>query len=281
MKVQKILNNNIALVVRGGHESIVYSTGISFRKKVGQRIDDSEVEKIYVLDSKDRLEHFSYLLTQSDERTINLINDLVLFGEKEIGKKANDYLYLALLDHITFAWKRGQKGQFIRSPLSWDVKKFYPTYYRIGLYAVKMMSECYGIEFPEDEAVSIALHFVNLREDKSQLNEKIEDMEVLRDMLNIIKYHFKMDFDEASMNYMRLVTHLQYFIERLRKNKPYEENESVLFQQVKELYPDAFEVVEKIGIYVKGRFNQYLSKDEYTYLMIHVNRLTERKEKES
>ena len=39
----------------------------------------------------------------------------------------------------------------------------------------------------------------------------------------------------------------------------------------------AFKAVEKIEIYVKGKFNQYLTSDEYTYLMLHVNRVTERK----
>lgn len=278
MKVRQILNNNIALVDRGGHESIVYSTGISFNKKVGQQIDESEIERIYVLDSKDRLEHFSYLLSQSDEATTDLINELVSFGEKEIGKKANDYLYLALLDHIIFAVKRAKKGQFIRSPLAWEVKKFYPAYFKIGVHALEMMHQLYGIEFPEDEAVSIALHFVNLQENQALLDEKLEDMETLRDMLNIIKYHFNMDFDETSMTYLRLVTHLQYFVERLRLNSPYEEKESLLYQQVKELYPKSFEAIEKIAIYVKGRFNQILSKEEFTYLMIHINRVTERKE---
>lgn len=51
-------------------------------------------------------------------------------------------------------------------------------------------------------------------------------METLRDMLNIIKYHFSLSIDEESINYMRLVTHLQYFIERLRKKQAYVENES-------------------------------------------------------
>lgn len=66
MRVKKILNNNIAIVEKGGHESIVYSTGISFLKKVGQQITDSDIEKTYVLDSKDRLEHLSYLLTNTE-----------------------------------------------------------------------------------------------------------------------------------------------------------------------------------------------------------------------
>ncbi|MFK4972772.1 PRD domain-containing protein [Lactococcus garvieae] len=277
MKVKKILNNNVAIIDKGGHESIIYSSGISFKKKVGQPIIDSEIEKVYVLDSKDRLEHFSYLMSHSEERMICLVNSLVEYGEKNLGQKANDYLYLALLDHITFAWKRGTKEQFIRSPLSWEVQKFYPTYYRVALHGVEMMRKTFEIDFPDDEAVSIALHFVNIQEENSLLNEKIEDMETLRDMLNIIKYHFNISFDETSINYMRLVTHLQYFIERLHKNNSYQDGEATLFEQVKNLYPQAFKAVEKIEIYVKGKFNQYLTSDEYTYLMLHVNRVTERK----
>lgn len=280
MKVKKIINNNVAIVDRGGHESIIYLTGISFKKKVGQQISDAEVEKIYVLDSKDRLEHFSYLLSHSDEKLISLVNELVRYGEQEVGKAANDYLYLALLDHLSFALKRARKDQFLRSPLAWDVKKFYPSYYQVGLKCLEMLQDTYEIEFPEDEAVAIALHFVNLQETQAKFDEKLEDMETLRDMLNIIRYHFSMTFDEDSMNYMRLVTHLQFFIERLRKNKSYSDNESQLFQQVRSLYPEAYAAAEKIEIYVKGKFNSYLTQDEYTYLMIHINRVTERGENE-
>ncbi|WP_154641357.1 PRD domain-containing protein, partial [Enterococcus faecium] len=49
-----------------------------------------------------------------------------------------------------------------------------------------------------------------------------------------------------------------------------------ILTQIQKLYPKAYTAVEKIEIYVKGKFNTYLSQDEYTYLMIHVNRVAER-----
>jgi beta-glucoside operon transcriptional antiterminator len=195
MKVKKIINNNVALVDRGGHESIIYLTGVVFKKKVGQHISDSEVEKTFVLDSQDRLEHFSYLLSRADDQLILLVNELVQYGEKEIGKSANDYLYLALLDHLSFALKRAKKDQYLRSPLTWEVKKFYPSYYKIGLEALERINQTFQVDFPEDEAVAIALHFVNLQETKAKFDEQLADMETLRDMLNIIKYHFTITLD--------------------------------------------------------------------------------------
>ena len=59
MKVSQILNNNVAVVKRGSQEVIVYSKGISFKKRPGDSIELSEIDKTYVLDSHDKLEHFS------------------------------------------------------------------------------------------------------------------------------------------------------------------------------------------------------------------------------
>ena len=62
MKISQILNNNVALVKRGGNEVFVVSKGIGFRKKKGQEIMEEEIEKMYILDSFDMLDHFSLSL---------------------------------------------------------------------------------------------------------------------------------------------------------------------------------------------------------------------------
>lgn len=280
MKVSQILNNNVAVVKRGKNEVIVYSRGISFKKKVGQTITENEIEKTYVLDSNDMLEHFSYLLANTDESDIIMLNDIIEYGEKLLNEKAGDYLSLTLLDHINFALKRAAKGQFIRSPLTWEVKKFYPKHFEIGIYALDQMKKKYGIEFPEDEAVSIALHFVNLQEGKSNLNETIKSMEILRDIISIIQYHYGLKIDESSLNYMRLITHLQYFIHRIQNGKIYSDNDKDLNSQIRILYPEAYTCIQKIELYVREQFNCELSIDEETYLMLHIHRVTNRSRRE-
>lgn len=280
MKVSQILNNNVAVVKRGKNEVIVYSRGISFKKKVGQTITESEIEKIYVLDSNDMLEHFSYLLANTDESEIIMLNDIIEYGEKLLNEKAGDYLSLTLLDHINFALKRAAKGQFIRSPLTWEVKKFYPKHFEIGIYALDQMKKKYNIEFPEDEAVSIALHFVNLQEGKSNLNETIKSMEILRDIISIIQYHYGLKIDESSLNYMRLITHLQYFIHRIQNGKIYNDNDKDLNSQIRILYPEAYACIQKIELYVKEQYKCDLSIDEETYLMLHIHRVTNRSRRE-
>lgn len=95
MKVSQILNNNVAIVKKGGNEVIVYAKGILFRKKIGQSITEDEIEKTYVLDSNDMLEHFSYLLSNTDESYITLINDLIKYGEEKSNAQPKDNLSAA------------------------------------------------------------------------------------------------------------------------------------------------------------------------------------------
>jgi len=279
VKIKKIINNNTAVVSKGGHESIVFSTGVAFKKKKGDLISNEEIEKIYVLDSTERLEHFSYLLSKTDDEVVVLINNIVEHAETVLDCKMNGYLYLTLLDHISFAYERIKKGQLVVNPLKWEVKKFYPKYYDIGMDAVKEMDKTFQTEFPEDEAISIALHLINAQEEKTYLNDKIDEIETLTDILNIIKYHFNIVFDEESVNYIRLVTHLQFFVSRLKDIKMYEENDTLgLYEQVKSAYPSSYEVITKIKEYVLSKYQYELSKSEMTYLMIHINRLIERKD---
>lgn len=280
MKISQILNNNVAVVKRGDNEVIVYSKGISFKKKAGQTITENEIEKTYVLDSNDMLEHFSYLLSNTDENQIVLTNEIIDFGEKLLNQKANSYLTLTLLDHINFALNRAKKNQFISSPLTWEVKRFYPKHFEIGLYALNKINKKYNIEFPEDEAVSIALHFVNLQENRNNIKVTIKAMESLRDIISIIQFSYSVNIDETSLNYMRLITHLQYFLYRINKGQIYNDNDVELNNQVKKLYNRAYECVNKIGIYIKEQYDTDISIDEETYLMLHIHRVTNRNERE-
>lgn len=281
MKISQILNNNVAIVKRGSNEIIVYAKGIAFKKKAGDEIDNEDVQKTYVLDSHDKLEHFSYLLSKTKDEYLLIVNAIIAYGEDQLHEKVSDYLYLTLLDHLDFAIKRMKKNQFIKSPLSWEVKKFYPEHYQIGLYAVSIIQETMKIECPEDEAVAIALHFINLQNDTATAGEMMKVMEIVRDILAIIKYHFAINFEEDSMNYMRLLTHLQYFATRLLKQDVYASDEQELNHQIKALYPDAYSCVNKIRVYVRDTFGNELTNDEETYLMLHIHRVTQREERKS
>lgn len=278
MKVIKILNNNVVLVQRGGNEVIVVSKGIGLKKKKGQTITEEEIEKIYILDSYDMLDHFSYLLSKSDPEDIMLVQKIISYAEKELGFKAGDYLTLTLLDHLEFLLERVLKQQFIKSPLLWDVKRFYPQYYQVGLDSLKMIMDQKKVELPEAEVVSLTLHFINMNEAKGDQVNRAKEIRTISDIISIIEVGFKLKLDETSINYMRFFTHLQYFVQRVLDKQLHVSSEDslILYRQVSQTYPKEFEIVQKIKIYIMSQFKSEISEEEETYLMIHIHRVTER-----
>lgn len=280
MKIRQILNNNVALVQRGELDLIVLSSGISFRKKVGDSLDMSEVEKTFIPDSNDVLESYSYLLSHIDQKVLDATKRIIQLVETELEEEVNDYLYLTLLDHIDYSLKRAEKNQFIVSPLTWEVRKFYPKQYELSKQALQIVFEETDIEFPESEAVSIALHLINLQESKVSIEDTVKEMKLVGDIMTIIKMHFQIQLDENSMNYNRLVTHLRYFAQRVFVGEIYQSQESELNKQIRVMYPQAYLCVQKIKRFLKQQFQKDLSEDEETYLMLHISRVTKRKESE-
>ena len=276
MKIVQIINNNVALVDRGGNQVVVYASGIAFSKKKGDQIDQSEIERVFVLDSNDKLEHFSYLLSHVGEECLQVVNEIIDHAERSLGVKTSDYIYLVLLDHVSFLRTRLEKGEPIKSPLAWEVKKYYPAYYQVGLDAIAIVSKRLGITCPDDEAVSFALHFINQQLPGIRSDELTLAMEIVKDVLNIISRHYQTEFDESSINYMRLVTHVQFFATRLVGGERSEGGIDSLHDQVCTIYPEAYACVRKIGTYVSSRFGHPLSSDEETYLILHVQRVTQR-----
>ena len=82
------------------------------------------------------------------------------------------------------------------------------------------------------------------------------------------------------MNYNRLVTHLQYFAQRMSSGDIYASEDNELYKQVRSIHPQAFLCVEKIKVFLKKQFNRMLTQDEETYLMLHIHRVTQRNERE-
>ena len=99
-------------------------------------------------------------------------------------------------------------------------------------------------------------------------------MKILKDVLNIIRYYYKIDYRESDLDYERLVTHVRFFAKRLLASDHREDNSRELFEVVKIKYDKAYGCVEKIEEYVSNNYGQYLSDDEKLYLTMHIERVS-------
>lgn len=279
MKIKKFLNNNVVLLKKGSNEIIGFSTGISFKKKAGDDVEESDFEKIFVLDTHAMLEHFSYQLSKCDPKYVELVTQIVEYAKQNYHLGINDYIYLTLLDHIDFTVRRLKENMIFKSPLQYEVRRFYPDEYAIGVYAVQLLERELALEIPTEEAISIALHFVNIQSKKRDMTVTNKITKFIEDVLTIVRYEYKQSFDESSFHFSRFVTHLHYFAQNVINHTMPSYEQTDLYEQVEKMYPQAFHCVGKIKVYIENTYGITISENEEIYLTLHIQKLTEQIEK--
>lgn len=276
VKILKILNNNVIVSLKDEQEVIVMGRGIAFNKRAGDEIDEEQVDKIFTLEDADITKKFKTLIADIPIEYMELSEKIINYAKIQLGKKLNESIYISLTDHIHFAIERFKNQLPVQNALLWETKHLYKEEYDVGIEALNMIFDQFNIILPEDEAAFIALHLVN-----AQLNEdmtNVVDMtRVIQDILTIVKYHFKIQFDETSLNYYRFITHLKFFAHRLVKGNHYKnENDDDLLTVIKNKYPEAYKCSEKIRKFVEKQHRYELTDEEMLYLTIHIERVVKK-----
>lgn len=278
MIIKKVFNNNVLLAENGQQlEMILLGKGIAFQKKAGDAVDLNKIDKKFVIESEDSKAKFVELLREVPVNHLELTTKIIVAAESELSATFNDSIYIGLTDHINYALFRYKQGMQLTNALMWEVKKFYPREFKAAMNALKMIEYYEAIRFPEDEAGFIALHFVNAMQDGDGIKMTVQATEVIQQILNIVKFHYCIELDEASLNYSRFVTHIRYFIRRLLNDESAEhQDDEFLFLQVKEKYPQAYQCACKVQKYLEKKFCTEITHEEMLYFMLHINRVGER-----
>ena len=157
MQIDKVYNNNVIQATdQQGREMIVMGKGLGFQKKAGEELDTSKIEKTFVLQNDYQQSDLSSLYLQMESTEVEVVNAIINKAEGVLGVQFDLSLYLALADHLHFVFERSHEGVSIENPLSWEVRKFYPNEYQIGLEALQLIKERLGLELGKVEASSIA-----------------------------------------------------------------------------------------------------------------------------
>lgn len=273
MIINKVLNNNVVTIIsEKGEESVVMGRGLAFQKKKGDEIDESKIEKIFVLENKSINEKLLTLVNDIPAKYLEIAEDIIKYAENKLSTKLNENIYLTLTDHISFAISRAEKNLEIKNAMLWDIKRLHKDEFDVGIHALRVIKENLNVELPEDEAASIAMHILNGELDQ-EMPEIVDMIKLIEEILKMVKYHFNIDFDEGSINYYRFVTHLKFFTQRLSSGRYYEDNDNDLFDMIKLKYPKSYECTKRIEGFVKQKYNTQLTKEEMLYLIIHTARV--------
>ncbi|WP_431087609.1 BglG family transcription antiterminator LicT [Paenibacillus sp. 8b26] len=275
MIITKIFNNN-AIIAKDQKrdEFVVMGRGIAFKKSAGEQVEEHLIEKVFVLKHKDASEKFKLLLEDVPSEYVSLCYDIIEYGKSILEAQLSDYIYVSLTDHMNNAFKMFDEGFKNTNPLIWEIKKFYPKEFGVGLKALEFIEDETGKRLSEDEAGNIALHLINAQVNSSynKVADVAQQTQKIQDILNIIKYSYNNTIDEHSISYERFITHLRFFFQRLNKKEKTELEDDFLWRQVKAKYKKAYGCMLKIEKYL----NTLLSDEEKLYITIHIQRLTQR-----
>lgn len=273
MIINKILNNNVVTIINeNGEEAVVMGRGLAFQKKKGDEIDESKIEKVFVLENKSINEKLLTLVNDIPAKYLEVVEEIVRYAESKLNTKLNENIYLTLTDHISFSINRYEKGLEIKNAMIWDIKRLHKDEFEVGLNALKIIKENLNVELPDDEAASIAMHILN-GELNQDMPEIVDMIKLIEEILKMVKYHFNIEFDEESINYYRFITHLKFFTQRLASGRYYEDNDNELFEMIKLKYPNSYECTKRIEGFVKKKYDTQLTKEEMLYLIIHTARV--------
>ncbi|MCM3246431.1 PRD domain-containing protein [Cytobacillus oceanisediminis] len=271
-KVKKVLNNNVLI---GSHESfgevVLIGKGIGFSRRPGQPIDSNLVEKLFVLKNEKEQENYIKLMPFVDNELLEAIISSIQLIKQRANSMLNEHIHVALTDHLMFAITRLKKGMEMKNPFLIETKTLYPFEYEIAHEVVNLIGQRTGIYLPEGEIGFIALHVHSavMNRDLSEVNQHSQ---LVTHLVNMIEEQLDIKIDKDSIDYMRLVRHIRFTIERVNKGEVVEEPEKIT-SLLKEEYPVCYNLSWKLIKVMQQTLKKPVFNAEVVYLTMHLQRL--------
>ena len=272
--IEKVINNNIiSAYEKSGAEVIVMGRGIGFKKKQGEVVPTDQISKIFRIKSRTLAEQFKELLANMPLERVRISDEIISHAKDHLKLKLNQSIYVTLTDHINFAIERVSQGIEPQNALLWEIKRFYPQEFQLGIYALELIQDRLDILLPEDEAGFIALHFVNA-EYGTDIRDAVKFPDQMQAIVDIVEHDLGILLDESSLHYERFVTHIKFLIQRIYRKELLSSEDRELSLMMQRKYPREYECSVKVAEYIMQATGSRLSEEEIMYLSVHIRRVS-------
>ena len=272
MKVLKAINNNVVSCVDAeGRELVVMGRGLGFRAKTGDILDPTSAEKIFRMDSAEKTDQFKELITRLPPELFELCNKIIDRAQSALGHRLNESIYLTLTDHIHFALSRTRQKMDLPNPLETEVRVFYPVEYAVGQYALEEIHAQMGVSLAEDEASSIALHFVNAEYDSS-MSATMRAVQVLPAMIRILEDWPGLKLNKNHLFFDELIVHIKFLAVQAISGVNQEWVGSQLAEAVRQHFPDEYLCAGEMIRCLSEKRGNSVPDAEQAYLALCIHR---------
>ncbi|WNF23239.1 glucose PTS transporter transcription antiterminator GlcT [Mesobacillus jeotgali] len=272
IEVKKGLNNNVLIADHPMFgEVILIGKGIGFNRKKGDRLEEGQAEKMFVLkDEKEQANYIKLLPFVENDLHEAIISAIELI-KKRTSSQLNEHIHVALTDHLMFAVNRIAKGMEFKNPFLVETKTLYPTEFEIAKEVVQLIKEKSGVELPDGEIGFVALHIHS-----AVMNRNLSDVnkhsQLVTKLVQMIEENLDIVIDKEGIDYTRLVRHIRFTIERVNNGEKVEEPEKFV-DLLKEEYPLCYNLSWKLIKVMQQTLKKQVFDAEAVYLTMHLQRL--------
>lgn len=271
-RIKKALNNNVII---GLHDEIgevvIIGKGVGFNRQKDDVISGEAIEKLFVLKNEKEKENYIKLLPFVEDDLHQAIISSIDYIKTRTKSVLNEHIHVGLTDHLMFAVSRLATGMEMKNPFLIETKTLYPFEYDIAKEVVAIIESKTGVHLPEGEIGFIALHIHSamLNKDLSEVNQHSQ---LVSHIVNMIEEQLDIKIDKDSIDYMRLVRHIRFTIERVNTGEKVEEPIKIS-SLLKEEYPVCYNLSWKLIKIMQQKLKKPVFSAEAVYLTMHLQRL--------
>ncbi|WP_347321558.1 transcription antiterminator [Rossellomorea sp. RS05] len=272
LNVKKVLNNNVLIADHAAYgEVVLIGKGIGFNRKKGDPIQNDIAEKMFVLKGEKEQEQYKNLLPFLNDDMSSIIISAIELIRERTNSFLNEHIHIALTDHILFAINRLMRGMEIRNPFLVETRTLYPFEYEVAREVVELINDHTEVNLPEGEIGFIALHIHSamMNKDLSEINQHSQ---LIARLTGMIEQQLEVNIDRDSIDYVRLVRHIRYTMERVLKGERVEEPEKIA-NLLKEEYPLCYNLSWKLIKMMQQTLKKPVYDAEAVYLTMHLQRI--------
>ena len=270
--IEKVLNNNVLIAEHPSYEEVVLiGKGIGFNRKHGDIIDAEAVEKLFVLKNEKEQKNYIKLLPFIDNDYLEVIISAIDLIKQRTNDTLNEHIHVALTDHLMFAITRASQGLEMSNPFLLETKALYRREYEIAIEVVDLIREKTEINLPIGEIGFIALHIHSAITNKN-ISDVNQHSQLVSRLVTIVEENLRIQIDRESIDYLRLVRHLRFAIERVINGEKVAEPEKITLL-LKDEYPVCYNLSWKLIKVMQQALKMKVFDAEAVYLTMHLQRL--------
>lgn len=272
--VVRVIGNNVVMVTGGKKESeyVILGKGIGFGAKTGGTItsDDKRIEKLFRLEDREQWSQAHHLLEEFDPQVMEITDQILNLIGQEFPGTLNDKVYLALPSHIQFTIYRIRKGMDIINPFLEETRISFPKEYDIAAKAAEMIGKTFDIEVPEDEIGFLTYH-VYSAVSHVPVGHLVKASNVVGSLVKYIEEERQVAFDRGSMDYVRLLMHLRFSVDRILNQEIHVDNPFA--EQIRSKFTQEYGLATRLAGMMEQELGKKVPEAEVCFLAMHLYRL--------